>query len=204
MATTDAKAMLKRLRSFYKLGVESRDSDRSVRLFAESRGVKPATVWKARAFADKYTPRQLESLCRTTRENGLPLHWGYVCFLVTVEDPDVRQELVECVQENNWTAPELHAEIKRRFPGRGNVGAGRKRKVPKSTTDRLRMIANDAAAWARRCEWFTDKLLEPPLKPLRKKETKLKTEALKALGSICAEVERLSGRLSKLQSKRGK
>jgi hypothetical protein len=204
MATIKADHMVKRLRWFYKLGVESRSSDRSVRLFAAERRVSPATVWKARAFADKYTEPQLEYLCGIRRKNGLPFHWGYVCFLVTVDEASVRRELAKEVVEHGWTSPELHAEIKRRFPGRGNEGVGRRRKVPESTADRLRMIANDAAAWARRCQWFTDELLKPPLASLGKDEADLKTEARKALATIRLQAKRLSAQLAKLHGTRGK
>jgi len=85
--------MIANLRRLYELGRQARSDQNSLPIeqFAAAQGLSPHTLRKARAFAREYSPEDLDKLCSLRRPNGLPLHFGYVPYLLSIRDKKARQ-----------------------------------------------------------------------------------------------------------------
>ena len=84
---------------------------------------------KARAFARGYTARELDELCRLRKPDGIPFHFGYIPYFLTVHPKKERQKIQRQAAERGWTAPELNAHIQQTRGG-PQCGGGRPLKKP--------------------------------------------------------------------------
>lgn len=61
-------------------------------VLASIKGVNEYTLRKDRDFAEHFLEEELNELCRLRRENGLPLHWGYVPTLLSAGSKTKRRK----------------------------------------------------------------------------------------------------------------
>jgi hypothetical protein len=91
-------------------------------------GTAYETCRRAREFASRYSPADLEALCRLRRPpTGLPFNLGYIPFLVTIPwaTPAERKNRAAFEKEaaaGGWTVSELSREIRRRYPEHTQIG----------------------------------------------------------------------------------
>lgn len=126
-----AAEMIERVQRYHRLGREKL----SVQVLVEEHDLSPATAFKANQFARRYTVHELKAFLKLRREgqepgeNGQPLHWGHIQYLLLVprDKKAIRKELQKKAAKHNWNSKELLAEIRRRIPGERGPG-GRPRK----------------------------------------------------------------------------
>jgi hypothetical protein len=106
---------------------------------------------KARVFATRYTPRQLDELCRLRTPAGRPLPWRHVRQLLMLPPGEGRDALQRKAAERGWSLEELAAAIPRKVRrGQTRRGGGRSFRGPRSLADALRQIARHGDEWLRR------------------------------------------------------
>ena len=147
---TEAKAtqMVKRLEDRYRIGRKAKTTRLSIAEFAAKEGLSTHTVRKLKRFANAYSPEDLKELCRLRRPNGLPLHFGYVNFLLVVADKEERVKFQQRLAHEGWSAAELSTRIPGKF--RGPSPHGRPMKKPKTPAEGLRQVADEAERLKRR------------------------------------------------------
>lgn len=188
-----AEQMEEKLRQDYALGREAEAAEVSARQFAESHGLSVHTVHKLKAFARGYTVKELEQLCKLRRKtNGLPLHWGYVGYLLTVKSAasamkkdrkkpakksrnKERWEFAKLAAEKGWTAPQLYAAIRQKYGWK--QGHGRPMVLPDDVNTAVLKVISEGRAWLRRWELLREKL------PAVKRRSKIVQRELEALWS---------------------
>lgn len=148
-----AKRMAERLLGHYRLGqTANRQSKLSTVEFAAKHGLNENTMRKIRAFAREYSEAELDEICRQTRPNGLPLHWGYVPTLLSVQSKggkSARQKFQRLAIKHGWTVPKLREAIRERYGGKG--GHGRALKPPTDLRAGIRQVVADAETLSRGC-----------------------------------------------------
>lgn len=149
---TEAKAtqMVEKLRHHYDLGQRALRSEMSTKDFAEANGVNENTLRKIKAFANAYSPPEVNELLALRRPNGLPLHWGFLPILLVIDDPAQRKKMAERAARHGWTSPELHAEIPKKY--RTKNAHGRSMKKPTTPEAGLKQLMAEAQMWIRRCD----------------------------------------------------
>jgi hypothetical protein len=132
-------------------------------------GAAYETRRRAREFAHRYNPDELEALCRLRRPpTGLPFNLGYIPFLVTLpwETRAERKERAAFAEEaaaGGWTVSELSREIRQRYPDRrrttksGRLG-GRKRINPPNAATFLLRVATRSVEASRWCQWMSQNM----------------------------------------------
>ena len=148
------------LKRYYEIGQSVRKPRKLTPELAATHEIDLGTLRKIRQFADQYDKNDLEELCQLRKPDGLPLHWGYILYLLTLPwKPKAakrrRSRLQAEAARDGWTAPELYAEIKRRFPEqrRGSVG-GRPRKSKRLDwlVEKLNLLLRDLSDCLRDAE----------------------------------------------------
>lgn len=164
-----AERMASKLRDNHQLGqTANRECDEygvSTQQFAEDRGLSEHTVRKLRAFARAYNARELSELCALRRPNGLPLHWGYVIYLLAAQSAAqangqngrlTRHRYARLAATKGWTAPQLYAAIRQEF--RLSPGHGRSISIPDDLPAAERQVVSEAQVWRKRLELLVRKL----------------------------------------------
>ncbi len=150
------EAMIARIWFHYRRGAESnaaqQEGNALPKEFAAERGVSLSGLRWEKRFASRYTRRQVESLCRLRRPNGLPLHWGHVMYLLGIADLAQRRELERRAAEHGWTAPELRDAIPDEFRHKTWPGHGRPLRKPRSPSAGLRQLRSEADVLVRRAQ----------------------------------------------------
>jgi hypothetical protein len=150
---TEARAQrtVQNLREHWERGTKAnREVARSTpRELAEKYGVNPHTLRKDRRFAGRYTEKELEELLSLRRPDGMPLHWGHVIYLITLNRKLDRQRLQKQAAREGWTAPDLYVAIRRKFHKESDRG-GRPVKVPHSAQAKLRLLFHETDRWLAR------------------------------------------------------
>lgn len=165
-----AEQMERKLRQHYALGMQAIAAQAkrnvSTRDFAESRGLSEHTIRKLKAFARSYNQRELDQLCALRRPNGLPLHWGYVGYLLAADSAatkagkhgqEERERLAMLAAKKNWTAPELYAAIRQKFCRKG--GHGRSMVLSDDLETAVRKVQDEGRVWLRRWNLLSKKLV---------------------------------------------
>ena len=83
--------------------------------------------------------RNLEELIKLRRPDGMPLHWGHVVYLITLDRKKDRKRLQKQAAREGWSAPELHAAIQ----GRSGRRCGSGWPPDQSSPDNRRPVAID-------------------------------------------------------------
>jgi hypothetical protein len=107
---------------------------------------------KMKAFARRYTRRELDALCEGRRPNGLPLHWGYIPVLLAIEgrhNKAEREKFQELAIVKGWTVPELCRQVRRRL---GVKGHGRNPTFSGSPSEEFNSLIEGLAFVERRCQ----------------------------------------------------
>lgn len=90
-----------------------------IEMLADALNVSSRTLYDSKKLVDAFTPEQYIDLI-----SRQPISWAHVCHLLQVSSVKRRQELIERVVAENWSADELGYEIadiskkKPRGPGR--------------------------------------------------------------------------------------
>lgn len=154
-----AQRMTDNLRRLHRLGQEANSDPKKLSTdeFAAAHGVNPHTMRKARAFARAYTQRDLDKLCRLRRPSGLPLHVGYLNYLLSIPEKRDREAMAHQAASEGWSAADLYAAIRRKCPQR-RCDHGRRMSIPASPTAGLSRLAADADRWLRRSQLVLEKV----------------------------------------------
>jgi hypothetical protein len=161
-----AKRMEYKLRQNDALGQEAMTAGESqkkvsTREFAESRGFSEHAVRKLKTFARAYNRRELDQLCALRRPNGLPLHWGYVGYLLAADSAEreagkhgkkEREGLAQLGSKKNWTAPEFYGVIRQKFCRMS--GHGCSMVLPANLETAVRKVQDEGRVWFRRWNPF--------------------------------------------------
>lgn len=149
-----AKRMIEKLREHYRLGRKALHAKRtkgtSTKDFADRQGTNEHTLRKFKLFAREYRLRDLDAL-RKPRPNGLPLQWGHVNYLLTIDYKTEREAMQERAIKEGWTAPQLYAAIRAKRSPRDH-SHGRPMQKPATPEVGLQQLTAEAAMWIRRCE----------------------------------------------------
>lgn len=137
-----AEQIANRLRSHHRLGSLANDR----RLSEDELGrLNEYTLDKFQAFARDYSQDELNELCSGSRPNGLPLHWGYIPYLLAIQAKQAakigvgrkhrsaiaaRRKFQRLAIDNGWSVAELRAAISMHFP-QPVRGHGRRLSAPK-------------------------------------------------------------------------
>src|SRR5436305_1431218 len=107
-----------RLRAYHALGWKVRGRIKggqldaaTVRELGEETGYGADNIRTTRAFAARYTGRQLDELCRLRTPGGMPLPWRHVRMLLMLPPGPGRDALQRRAAEKGWTLEELAAAI---------------------------------------------------------------------------------------------
>jgi Arc/MetJ-type ribon-helix-helix transcriptional regulator len=106
---------------------------------------------RARGFAQEYDEAALKRFLGHRKPNGLPLHVGYIPYLLTVKDAEKRQEFEEKAAEHGWTVPELITAIQRDRP-LDPKAHGRTVKSPADVETGLQQLVSTGVLWVNRSE----------------------------------------------------
>ena len=192
---TEAKAtqMVRRLEDRYRIGQKAKYTRLSIARFAAKEGLSTHTVRKLKRFANTYSPEDLKELCRLRRPNGLPLHFGYVNFLLVVADKAERVKFQQRLAHEGWSAAELSTRIPGKF--RGPSPHGRPMMKPASTADGLRQVAEEADRLRRRTKLVVDAVKRRPRKRAGRALRKRAETTAKAVASLKRQLTDLERQL---------
>jgi len=150
-----ANRMVDRLRQQHALGkaaLHAEKRGKSTGEFAARHAYSEHTMRKMKAFARHFSQADLDELCRRRRPNGLPIHWGFIPYLLAIESKHgvvTRKRFQNLAISEGWSVPRLNREIRERL---GVSGHGRAVDVPDDLEDGLQRLAEDLELFGRRCE----------------------------------------------------
>jgi hypothetical protein len=148
-----AEKSVANLREHYERGQKAnRDAEKySPRELAQRFKINSHTLRKERRFARRYSETELEELLSLRRPDGMPVHWGHVIYLITINRKSDRKRLQNQVAKEGWQAPELYAAIQKQYQD-GSGRGGRPVKIPQSAQGKLRLMVEETERWLRRYE----------------------------------------------------
>jgi hypothetical protein len=119
-----AEAQVALIREFYESGKETLEvgKDKAAREeISRKYLIDVNRLGKARRFAERYTAQEVNELCGLRKPDGTPLQVGHLDSLLslpweTQAERRNRAAIQKEAAEKAWTAPELRAAIKARFP----------------------------------------------------------------------------------------
>jgi hypothetical protein len=198
--------MVERLIRFHQLGkkLDGLNSPVGTAELVKEHRQSQDTLRKARAFARAYSSRDLEQLCNRRRPNGLPLQWGHVVALLSVQNNQKRKEFERLAADQGWTAPLLRAEIRKLYVKRSQTGAGRRVEIAKNPKAILQQILVDVPPWVARCQAI-EKIVAPSsddtgLAGGKWPAAKRVEEACKLLKELSRSSSQLADQLAKITS----
>ncbi len=136
--------------------------------FAAKHGIDPGTLRRSKQFAELYSSKagtgdkgmsELDEICNLRRPNGLPLHWGFLPYLMTVKGSKKRRQMAAKAAAQGWSPARLHAEI-RELEGRSK-GHGRKVELPTVPVEGLLHILREGRLWLARSKKLIPTLCSP-------------------------------------------
>lgn len=166
---TKAERIAQRVRDHYAMGRKANAAEAnlgtSTTAFAEREGVDPGTLRRWKLFARLYSDKpgtgpngmsELEELCRLRRPNRLPLHWGFLPYLLSLKNRKKRRSFASEAAKNGWSPARLHLEI-RRSEGRLE-GHGRSVELPPRRADAAQQLIREGRLWLARARKLTTEL----------------------------------------------
>lgn len=181
--------MVKKLRHDYSIGLKAKSGKTSLEKIAQDQGLSIVTVRKLKLFADNFTREEFGELCALRRKgSGLPLHFGYVIYLLAAQsaaerastaamkarrrngegkvDEDkaerdgkrARSRFAELVTSKGWTAPQLYAAVIEKF-GLKEGHHGRTKVMPQDPHGASMLAISEIS---KSCERLRE-LLSPPV-----------------------------------------
>lgn len=113
-------------------------------------GMSRAKLYKARVFAQRFTPQDLERLCARQLPDGRRLGIGHVCELLQVADSQQRRELEQRAAEEGWSSRRLRTARLLAVGGRVTRSkAGRRPHLPSNPAALLQQIRERTDQWLR-------------------------------------------------------
>jgi len=148
-----AEKTIANVREHYERGrrANREEDDFRPRELAERHRISPHTLRKERRFARRYSEDELQEFLSLRRADGMPLHWGHVIYLITLNRKQDRQRLQKKAAREGWSAPELQAAIQREIRPDAGPG-GRPVKVPETAEGKLRLMIEETDRWLKRYE----------------------------------------------------
>gem|GEM_PF-1949691 len=195
--TAKAERIVQRVKDHHAMGLEANTEQikngTTTEELAVKKGLDSGALRRFKLFAKSYSAEQLVEFCMLRRLNRLPLHWGYLPYLLTIKNPVKRTEMAANAATNGWSPTRLHAEI-RKLEGRP-PGHGRRVELPKNPTDAIQQIVREGNLWLARAKKFVGELdsIRDRVK-LRHAADQLE---LQQLAKFLAEVKSESARLEK-------
>ena len=113
---------------------------------AKRAGLQAEMLRKARSFADRYPPAELDELCALARHHRFLIGVTHAIRLITVP-PNVRPKLQRELIEGHWSTGKLNLEIRRRFHKRKRLK--KLRHVSADPFDAYNQLDNICTAWGR-------------------------------------------------------
>jgi hypothetical protein len=169
-------------------------SGKTVLRIARTDGINDDSLRKARAFAREYDAAALDELCELRRPNGLPLHWGYIPYLLVAGSEARRKTLQRLAAKQGWTPSQLHAEIRRRRPN-PVVRVGRPVKKPGSRREALEQLVASARLWLKRRELMRTSLAARRPEDFGVEDQHARRDAIAHLKRLAAEATSLAAQL---------
>lgn len=194
-----------RVRDHHAMGQLANDaqSERNISTtdFAAKHGIDPGTLRRSKQFAELYSAKagtgdkgmsELDEVCNLRRPNGLPLHWGFLPYLMTVKDTKKRRQIAAKAAAQGWSPARLHAEI-RQLEGRSK-GHGRKVELPTTPMEGLLNILREGRLWLARSKRLIPTLCSPERLRAAPLDTETNTtldEVAKLFTDVVAECNQL-------------
>ena len=163
---------MQRLRDIHRAGQEAKvaqaEQDASTELIADQKGLNAGTLRRWKKFAEVYSTEpetgrvgmsEFDILCALRRPNGLPLHWGYLPYLLSVKKTKTRREMAQKAADEGWSPARLHAEI--RVKEKRPPGHGRSVTIPTKLEDGPRHVLRESELWLARAKKLVKKLCSP-------------------------------------------
>jgi len=197
--TAKAERIVQRVKDHHAMGLEANTEQikngTTTEELAVKKGLDSGALRRFKLFAKSYSAEQLVEFCMLRRLNRLPLHWGYLPYLLTIKNPVKRTEMAANAATNGWSPTRLHAEI-RKLEGRP-PGHGRRVELPKNPTDAIQQIVREGNLWLARAKKFVVGLApNKPASKTRRGDNKLDLSELTALlETVSSEIGRLRKQL---------
>ena len=181
----------------------------STTVFAAKHGIDPGTLRRSKQFAELYSAKtgtggsgmsELDEICNLRRPNGLPLHWGFLPYLMTVKGSRKRRQMAAKAAAQGWSPARLHAEI-RQLEGRSK-GHGRKVELPTTPVEGLLHILREGRLWLARSKKLIPTLCSPERLRAGPLDAGTKTtldEVAKLFTDVVAECDRLGKTLKEVK-----
>jgi hypothetical protein len=147
--------ILDNVQRFHETGNKSRGlASDARRKFDKKSPIGPERMRRARGFAEEYDEVALKRFLGHRKPNGLPLHVGYIPYLLTVKDAEKRQAFEEAAAKHGWTVPELIAAIRKKRPKekKKKRAHGRTVKPPVDVDTGVQQLVETGVLWVNRSE----------------------------------------------------
>ena len=164
-----AERIVQRLRDIHTTGQQAKiaqdEHEISTEAYADQNGFNAGTLRRWKKFAELYSTApgpgraglsDFDVLCALRRPNGLPLHWGYLPYLLSVKKTKTRREMAQKAAGEGWSPARLHAEI--RAKENRPRGHGRSVTIPASLEDASRHVLRESELWLARTKKLVKKL----------------------------------------------
>lgn len=121
--------------------------------WAQGLGINSRSLRICLKIVNLYAPEEFR-----IRISRSPIGWTHLVHLVTIEDPQEREQLEDDIVVNQWSAKELASEIRGRH-GNRRRGSGRQPAVPRSLEEGLDQLLAELRKLRDRCQqvWFGDR-----------------------------------------------
>lgn len=201
-----AVQIVERLRRHHQLGTRANDKELSQE---EIDQLNEYTLDKFKAFARDYLPEELDELCSQKRPNELPLHWGYIPYLLTIQSKTAsklgidrssprtkaaRQRFQRWTVERGWSVSDLRAAISKRFPPKGS-GHGRHLSKPKNLALGLFSLTRELDVLKRRVEMLAQLAR-------KQKRRNIASECATLAAALAANHKKLTAKLKRMNRAR--
>ena len=187
-----AQAIADRLRKNHAIGEASLASRLPTAEFAAKKGLSIFSIYKARVFAEAYSPDDLNRLCKLRRADGLALTFGHVNILTIIRKSD-RPAFERKIANHNWTPARAHAEVKARYHQNRRLWGGRPVKLPADPEDVMHQIVESATAWTRKHHELFRRLQSDR----RRLPAALRKESVRTLDDLIKVADQLRRRLGR-------
>ena len=110
----------------------------------KQRGIASSTLYGARTFAKRYTPQQVEELCR------LKIALGHLAILLPIKHVRTRSKFQREIAKHGWSVKQAQKISRERF-GASEKGlkAGRRPKLPGNVAELHEDLEYRAQEWSR-------------------------------------------------------
>jgi len=148
----EVRAAVARLRELYAQGQEIADKCErgkwgDIAEQASLHGIHPETARSLRKFAERYTEKQLDALCKQAERYGRALGPSHIYKFLTIRKIAERGKFQRRAITEGWSLSKIEAELRRFHGKRGHVG--RKPKMPVTLDDACVQLESMAQTWLR-------------------------------------------------------